>query len=45
MQGLLVVTDFSGQSICPILKGQAHSEGGIDRLSRNVGDQLPINTA
>jgi len=43
------VTDVSGQSICHIFKGQSFHwlmfEDGNDRLSRNVGNNLPIYAA
>jgi hypothetical protein len=43
--------DVSGQLFGTIFKGQADQEdyltleGGIDRLSRNIGNRLPIYTA
>ena len=50
----LIITDVSGQPICNIFKSQAVQEerldfltfeNGTDRLSRNVGTELPFYAA
>jgi len=44
---VVIPTDVSGQHIDPILKGQVSKnlEDGSERLSRNVGKDLPQNAA
>jgi len=39
---VIILTDFSGQRIGSIIRSQISFEDGIDRLSRNVGKELPL---
>jgi hypothetical protein len=43
----IIVTDVSGQRMGPIFKGQEvlYRSFGTDRLSRNVGTELPPKAA